>query len=191
MRPLTTDWRSILIRIAAAALFLALAIAEAMAADSTAPWALHLRQAEEALAQRNLGAARYAWQEAYGVALRSRRWEGLIEVGGAWLRIAEAAGSGKAAVPTARRLYATAFFLARGERSPEGVLVTADAFARLGDYEVAETCLRVAEGIARQTQDTEMSGRVARVRKRLAGVGAGEGREVGPLQLGDEDDRKP
>lgn len=175
MRPLTTDWRSTLIRIVAAALFLALAIAEAMAADSTAPWALHLRQVEQALGQRNLGAARYAWQEAYGAALRSRRWEGLIEVGDAWLRIAEAAGSGKAA-PTARQLYATAFFRARGERSLEGVLVTADAFARLGDYEVAETCLRVAEGIARRTQDTEMSERVARVRKRLAAVGAREGR---------------
>jgi len=36
MRPLTTDWRStLIIRIAAAALFLALAIAEAMAANST------------------------------------------------------------------------------------------------------------------------------------------------------------
>ena len=168
MRPLMTDWRSILIRIVAAALFLALAIAEAMAADSTAPWALHLRQVEQALGQRNLGVARYAWQEAYGAALRSRRWEGLIEVGDAWLRMSEVTGDSKASEATARRIYLGALFLARQQGSLDGVLSAAEAFARLGDYEVVERGLQMAERIAAQARDVEMSHRVAEVRKRLA-----------------------
>ena len=175
MRPLTTNWRSTLIIIAMAILFLVLAIAEVMASheitlagDSPTPWAIHLRHVDEALAQKNVSAARHAWQDAYGAALRSRRWEGLVEVGDACLRMSEVTGDPKASEATARQIYLAALFLARQQGSLDGVLRAAEAFARLGDYEVVERGLQMAERIAAQARDVEMTHRVAEVRKRLA-----------------------
>ena len=175
MKPLTTNWRSTLIILAMAILFLVLAIAEVMASpeialagDSPTPWAIHLRHVDEALAQKNVSAARHAWRDAYAAALWSRRWEGLVEVGDACLRMSEAMGDPKASEATARRIYLGALFLARQQGSLDGVLGVAEAFARLGDSEVVEQSLRMAERIAAQARDAEMAHRVAEARKRLA-----------------------
>lgn len=175
MKPLTTNWRSTLIVIAALMLFIALALAEVMASpalalagDSPTPWAIPLRHVDEALAQKNFSAAKHAWQDAYAAALRSRRWEGLVEVGDACLRMGEVTGDPKTSGATARRIYLGALLLARQQGSLDGVLSAAEAFARLGDSEVVEQGLRMAERIAAQARDAEMTHRVAEVRKRLA-----------------------
>lgn len=174
MKSMTTNWRSTLILIATGMLFLLLAIAEVMAApaeagaaDAVAPWASRVRAMDEALARKDVRAARYEWQGAYGAALGSRRWDALVEVGDARLRIGRVAGDRKAAEPMARRLYLAAFFLARQQGSLDGALVTAEAFARLGDQEVSRACLGTAERIAARAPGARAADRVIEVRKRL------------------------
>lgn len=137
-------------------------------ADS--PWAVHLRAVHKALARHDVGGAEQAWHEAYGVALRSRRWEGMIEVGDAHLRIGETANGPKAAQAQARRLYLAALFRARQEDSLEGVLRAAEAFAALGDRDVVEQCLRIAQSVAGQNQEGQA--RVQALRDRLASPGS-------------------
>ncbi len=127
----------------------------------TAPWAAHIREMDEALAKKNLNAALRAWDDAYLAAIGSRFWEGMIEVGDASLRIGAVAGLGKAAQATARRSYLAALFRARQLASLEGVLRTAEAFAALGDDEVVEQCLRIAENLARQARSPKASNRVS------------------------------
>lgn len=128
------------------ALVIALAIAEAMGSEPTpvagmdAPWADYIIAVDEALAAKDLAAARWALQRAYGAALGSRRWEGMIDVGDAAVHLGD--------VPRARNAYLAALFRARNQRSLEGVLRAAEAFATLGDRQVAEECLRVAQELA-------------------------------------------
>jgi hypothetical protein len=71
----------------------------------------------------------------------------LAAVGDAALRVADAAGQRSAGASRARDLYMAALIRARAERSAEGVLLLADAFDALGDREVAEQCLIIAEGL--------------------------------------------
>lgn len=137
---------------------------------SNAPWTGYLQRAEEALAQKNVSAAELAWHDAYGTALRSRRWEGLVEVGEAYLRIGQAAGSRKAAEPKARQAYLAALFRARTEGSLDGVLRAAEAFAALGDREVAEQGVYIAQRVAAQARDAQASERVSAFKERLAAM---------------------
>lgn len=134
-----------------------------------APWTAHLERVEAALAQRNVSAAELAWQAAYGEALRSRRWEGMLEVGEASLRIGEVAGTRKLAEAKARQAYLTALFRARQQESLDGVLRTAEAFAALGDREVAEQGVYVAQRLAAaRAQDAQARERVRVVAERLS-----------------------
>jgi len=120
-----------------------------------------------ALASPNVTAAEEAWHEAHRAALGSRqRWDGLIEVGEAYLRIGELANERQAAQPTARRLYLTALFRARQQSSLDGVLRTAEAFAALGDREVVIQCLRVADQVAERARDPQARARVEAFRGR-------------------------
>jgi hypothetical protein len=111
-------------------------------------WKAHLRVVEQAVAERNVSAAVRAWHDAYGAALASRSWEGMLAVGDAFLSIGEAAGTPNGARPNARQAYLTALIRARRDRSVDGMLRTAQAFASLGDREVVEQCIRVAEQLA-------------------------------------------
>lgn len=146
------------------ALVIVLAIAEAMggqeppAAAMEAPWADYVVAVDEALAARDLKAARWALQRAYGAALGSRRWEGMIAVGDAAVRAGD--------VPAARTAYLAAVFRARNQRSLEGVLWAAEAFALLGDRPVAQQCLRIAQELA--GRDPAALGRVDVTTQRLA-----------------------
>ena len=164
MKPPMTSWRSALILAAALLLFIALALAEVMAGDSTTPWASHIQKVEDALAMKNVSAARQAWVGLYAVALRSQRWEGILEAGDLYLRIGEIAGARKDYEGEARRIYRIALVRARQQGSLEGVLSATEAFARLGDHEVADYCLRIAEGMAAQMRDQEISNRVSAFR---------------------------
>lgn len=140
----------------------------ARAADE-APWLPHLRKVEDALAEKQVSAAQQAWRDAYGEAFRSRRWEGLLEVGDAYLRIGEVAKTRKTAEATARRIYLAALFRARQQGLPEGVLRIAEAFVALGDREVVEQSLRVAELLA--VHDSRAQADVRAFRERWTDLG--------------------
>lgn len=124
------------------------------------PWITHLRRAEDALARRNVSAADMAWHDAYRAALKSRRWAGMVEVGEAYLRIGEAVRGRKVSEAKARELFLTALLRARAQGSLDGVLRTTEAFAVLGDREVVEQGLRIAQGLAAQSGDAQALERV-------------------------------
>jgi hypothetical protein len=96
---------------------------------------------DDALRGHSPGAAMHDWQAAYGLALGLRRWEAMLSVGDAALRL-EASTRGPGAHPgrfraAARQAYLWALFQARSERSPEGIDRVAQAFAAIGDTEMA------------------------------------------------------
>jgi len=122
-------------------------------------WTAPLQRMDEALAARDIRLAERAWHEAYGQALGSRRWEGMVEAGDAALRIRALAKAQRLATPTARQAYLTALVRARGQGSVDGVLRTAEAFARLGDGEVVEQALRVARDLGGVHLEVEARGR--------------------------------
>lgn len=129
---------------------------EGRSGAATPQWVVPLERLNTALASQNVTAAEEAWHEAHRAALGSRqRWDGLIEVGEAYLRIGEVANERQAAQPMARRLYLTALFRARRQGSLDGVLRTADAFAALGDREVVIQCLRVADQVAGRARNPQ------------------------------------
>jgi hypothetical protein len=144
---------------------------ESRSGAATPPWVVPLQRINTALASPNVTAAQEAWHEAHRAALGSRqRWDGLIEVGEAYLRIGEVANERQAAQPTARRLYLTAFFRARQQGSLDGVLRTAEAFAALGDREVVIQCLRVADQVAERAHDPQARARVEAFRGRYTAL---------------------
>lgn len=142
----------------AIALLLALAIVEVLASHAAAgepgssevaqPWAPHLQRVDAALAEGTVGAALRAWNQAYSAALGSRRWEGMIDVGDAYLRIGERLAYRPAFVAKARELYLAALFRARQQRSLDGVLRATEAFAALDDRQVVAQCLKIARDLA-------------------------------------------
>jgi hypothetical protein len=130
------------------------------------PWAPHLAAVDRALAERNVTAAMAAWHEAYSAARGARRGDGMVAVGDAYLRIGDAASFRRSAEPTARRLYLAALFRARQDRSLEGVLRATEAFAALGDHDVARRGLVIAEDIARGRAEGDVE-RVREIAARL------------------------
>ena len=122
-------------------------------------WATHLEAVDAALAQRDVTAAERAWREAYTAALRTRASRPLADVGDAALRIGEIAGQRRGYVSRARELYMAALTRARADRSAQGVLRAAESFQALGDREVVEQCLIIAEGLG-VTTDNEAMGRL-------------------------------
>ena len=105
---------------------------------------------DAAIATADLSRAVFAWRDAYGIALGSRSWEAMLAVGDAAMRI-DRASSPRAEVPTgfraeARQAYLRALFDARAAGSSEGMRRAADAFAALGDAEMAERGYAMAGG---------------------------------------------
>ncbi len=134
--------------------------------ERSVPWAAYLRKVDEALSQNDPGAAERAWYKAYDAALGSDSWRGLVSVGNAVLRIGEIAGGRQGAEAKAREAYLAALSRARHEESLEGLLTTAEAFAALGDRQMVEQSLNIAELSA--AQDPEAQADVRTVRERLA-----------------------
>lgn len=149
------------------------------------PWTAHIQRLDRALAVKNVSDAEGAWHDAYLAALASRRWEGMVEVGDAALRIGETAKGRKAVEPKARSMYLSALFRARRQNSLDGVLRTGEAFAALGDYQVAEQCAHIAEQLTDRTQTSHGRERVTAFRDRLNGrsVRANKGDLGDPLLL--------
>lgn len=111
-------------------------------------WQAHVVTVDGALAQHDVSAAVAAWHDAYGAALASRSWEGMIAVGDAFLRIGAETGTPNGSRPTARQAYLNALIRAHRDQSSAGMRRTAAAFAALGDHAVATQCLRVADELA-------------------------------------------
>src|SRR5690349_15441845 len=80
----------------------ALAGAESPASPSDASWARDVRRVDEALARGDRSGAEWVWHDAYAKALAAREWEGMLAVGDAYLRIADAAHGRKVGEMTAR-----------------------------------------------------------------------------------------
>jgi hypothetical protein len=114
-------------------------------AGSSRPWSGHLQSVDRALGLRDLDGAKRAWESAHLAAVESLSWEGLIATGHACLRIGGATGARPTAEATARRAYFAALYRACRENSFDGILHAAEAFHDLGDREVVEECLGLAE----------------------------------------------
>ena len=111
----------------------------------TSPWSGHFRAVDCTLGQCDVNGTRRVWENAHLAADEGLGWEALIEAGRACLRVDGATGGPPAAQPAARRAYFAALYRACRENSFEGILSTAEAFADLGDREVVEECLGLAE----------------------------------------------
>lgn len=111
-------------------------------------WRAHVGTVDQALARHDVSAAVGAWHDAYGAALASRGWEGMLAVGDAFLRIGAEAGTVSGSRSNARQAYLNALIRAHRDGSMDGLRRTAAAFAALGDHAVATHCLRVADALA-------------------------------------------
>jgi hypothetical protein len=109
------------------------------------PWAVPIRTMDTALTAGDLSAAERAWHAAYVAALQARRWEGMLAVGDAALRLGDVIRGPRVAVTQAREAYLAALFRARDRRSLDGVLRAAEAFDRMGDGELADRARSVAD----------------------------------------------
>ena len=112
--------------------------------DAELSWRDYLDVVDQALVRRDVGDAVRSWQDAYGVALASRRWEALLASGDMFVRIGEASGRPEGARPNVRYAYMAALMQAERQRSVDGVRAIGRAFAALGDPEVAAYCERIA-----------------------------------------------
>jgi hypothetical protein len=111
-------------------------------------WRVHLDLVEQELARGRVDGAVRAWYDAYGAALASRTWPGMIAVGDAFIAIGRAAGTPGGARMNARESYLTAVIRARREGSVEGVLRAAEAFGQLDERASVEHCLHIAAQLA-------------------------------------------
>ena len=102
----------------------------------------------EAVNRGDVGGATHAWRDAYLEALRTRRWDAMLSVGDAAMRIdtlARRPGHPTRFVGEARQAYLSALFRARDARDRHGLELVAQAFARLGDREMATRARVLAE----------------------------------------------
>jgi hypothetical protein len=113
-----------------------------------APWAGAIERIDAALAAGDAYAADRAWHDAYMAALGSRRWEAMIAVGDASVRIGGIEEFRQVATARARQTYLIALFRARRAGSLDGVQRAGRAFENLGDRAAAEQSMRVAETLA-------------------------------------------
>jgi hypothetical protein len=112
-----------------------------------------LERVEQALATRDVAAARRAWRDAHAAALASGRWDRMLAVGDVHLRLGALPGYDGDAHAQARETYVAAMLRARREGAVDGLLRAAEAFARLGDRAAAAECLGDAEHLMRSRSE--------------------------------------
>lgn len=148
------------------------------AAPVAAPaWRDARARADQALATRDMGEAVRAWHAAHAAALAARDWVAMLEVGDLARRIGEASDIRVPATARARESYLIALFRARRDGALDGVLRSAEAFAALGDAEIVDQALRVAERlVAHGPPDARETYRQAEERLRARPVTATDAR---------------
>ena len=103
---------------------------------------------DEAISARDLTRAGREWRDAFALALASRRWEAMVDMGDAAVKIAgvdgDAGGSRSDFRAQARQAYLRALFQARNQRAYAGIERVATAFAALGDTDVASRARALA-----------------------------------------------
>ena len=119
---------------------------------------------EHGVGVHDTGRAQPSWEKMQRAAVESLDWESLIEAGRASLRLVGAGGRA-AAERAARRAFFTALHRACRENSLEGILRAAEAFDDLGDREIVEECVGLAE---LQAEGEPTRRRVAAFVERLA-----------------------
>jgi hypothetical protein len=102
-----------------------------------------LAEVEHALVEQDLLRAAHAWNRAYAAAVGSQRWEPMVSVGDAALRLDRAAGASAGYRAAARQVYLSALVRVRILRARDGLRRIADPFARMGDLEMARRVRRV------------------------------------------------
>ena len=105
---------------------------------------VQIRAIDEALARGDTTAAVRTWQEAYISAAASRRWDVLVDIGDATLRLAEVAGPRRPYEARARTVYLAALFRARAAGVKDAVRGICARFSRLGDTHAAAQCREIA-----------------------------------------------
>jgi hypothetical protein len=138
-------------------------------ADDTVPvpWGRPIREMDEALERGDVRAALRAREDARLAALASLEWEGMVVVGDATLRLARSAGLLPAMEPAVRRAYQSALLRARRQGSLDGVLRVTEAFATLGDREMARKGFAVARTLAIASREAHALDRVRALEQRL------------------------
>jgi len=104
-----------------------------------------VREVDEALANGDCSTALRAWHSACLEALGSQRWEPMLDVGDAALRIGEATGFTVAFTAKARQAYHVGLYRAHKEGAATGVRRVGAAFAAMGDRAAVEQCANIAE----------------------------------------------
>ena len=142
----------------AGVLFVWLMTGETAAAQGRTPappsaWREPLSRAEIALANGDMRQAEQAWEEARRAAIRSRTPHGLLEVGVAYLSLGEITRDRQTAVARARQLFLDSLFRARERRDADGIAAAGQAFASLGDCQVARRAHAVAVAMAAKLID--------------------------------------
>ena len=123
----------------------------------------------EAVHRGDLATARAVWHEAYRSLRRTRDWQGMAALGDAALEAASASGARQPWDTDARQAYLGALFRARAEASLDGILRATGAFATLGDRDIVEEGLRIAESVASRTGTAEARDLVLEHRARFEG----------------------
>jgi tetratricopeptide (TPR) repeat protein len=126
-------------------------------------WAEPLERASAALAGGDAREARRLWEQAYRAAVVARSSAALLAVGHEYLNIGEATRDRPSAVAEARRLFLAALFAARERQDAHGVALAGQAFAALGDREVADRAFDVAIALASRSRDAGARERIAAV----------------------------
>jgi hypothetical protein len=100
----------------------------------------------------------------------------MVAVGDAYRRIAAVSSKRPHALAKARDAYLAGLFRARQQQSLPGVSRVAEAFAALGDRELVNASLRIAETVASQVADPqarrEAQASVERLARRLLALQA-------------------
>ncbi len=112
---------------------------------ATGPWTEPLRQVQQALDRRDIRAMLRAWNVAALAARHSEQWEAYVAIGDAALRIAFATGFQIAFAAEARHAYLLALGRAHRQQSIAGVVRVAQGFAAIGDEDLVEQCLHLAD----------------------------------------------
>jgi len=115
-------------------------------------------------------AAVRAWHDDYRAAVLSGHPDRLVATGDAYRRIGHFAGRHEPFDAKAREIYLAALFRARQQESFDGVLVAGEAFAALGDREMVQQVMRMAQALAGRDAERQADVRVfaARVADRAA-----------------------
>ena len=107
-------------------------------------WTVRVELVDQALADGNLSRAQLEWREAYADAMSSGRWEALVGVGDAAVRVNTMAGQRSGHRTEARQAYLAALLRARVQGSAAGAERVAEAFAALGDEEMSRQARAIA-----------------------------------------------